>query len=203
LGSLLKEKMKPLCRKKGKSRATRKPDEVDKKFPMQVEEDSEKKPIETVHNTAPPDSQTFKRLIRQLRESRKEVAQLKKEAMSDRAKMTELMDGYSHTLDLARFAARRAQLLHRQLNNIYRKNKGFQFQNRKLKTELKHFQDEVAQRNLQVLVEVAIEDDKPAANESTVTPNNPVNAKKKKFVVLIEDPLSTRKSVRLSVKMAK
>jgi hypothetical protein len=61
-----------------------------------------------VHHTAPPDSQTFKRLIRQLKDARKEVAKLKEEAMSDRAKMTELMDGYSHTLDLERFAARRA-----------------------------------------------------------------------------------------------
>ena len=78
-----------------------------------------------MHNTAPPDSQTFKRLIRHLKYERKEVAKLKEESMSDRDKMTELMDGYSHTLDLARFAARRAQPLHRQLKNLYRKNKGF------------------------------------------------------------------------------
>ena len=52
-----------------------------------------------------------------------------------------------------------------------------------------------------MLVEVAIEDDKPAAKESTARLKNPINAKKKKYVVLIEDPLSTRKSVRLSVKM--
>jgi hypothetical protein len=193
----------PVQRKKGKSKATKKPDEVDKTLPMQVEEETEKKPLETVHNTAPPDSQTFKRLIRQLKDARKEVAQLKKEAMSDRAKMTELMDGYSHTLDLARFAARRAQPLHRQLKNLYRQNRGFQSQNRKLKAELKHFQDEVAQRNLQVLVEAAIENDKPTVKESTTSLKNPVTAKKKKSVVSIEDPLSTRKSVRLSVKMTK
>jgi hypothetical protein len=83
--------------------------------------------------------------------------------------MKELMDGYSHTLDLARFVARKAQPLHRQLKNLYKKNKGFQYQNRKLKDELKHFQDEVAQRNLQVLVEASIEDDKLAAKENTTT----------------------------------
>jgi hypothetical protein len=116
----------PVKRKKGKSKATMKPDEVDKTLPMQVEEETEKKPIEIVHVTAPPKNQTFKRLIRQLREARKEVAQLKREAMSDRAKMTELMDGYSDTLDLARFAARRAQPLHRQVKNIYRKIRDFQ-----------------------------------------------------------------------------
>jgi hypothetical protein len=70
-----------------------------------VEEETEKKPIETVHVTAPPDSQTFKRLIMKLRDARKEVAQLKIEAMSDRVKMKEIMDGYNHTLDLARFVA--------------------------------------------------------------------------------------------------
>jgi hypothetical protein len=115
---------------------------------MQVEEETEKNPFETMHNTSPPGSQTFKRLIRQLKDAIKEVAQLKKDSMSDRTKMIELMDGYSHTLDLARFAARRAQPLHRQLKNIYRQNKGFQSQNRKIKAELKNFQDEVAQRNL-------------------------------------------------------
>jgi hypothetical protein len=117
--------------------------------------------------------------------------------------MKELMDGYSQTLDLERFAARKAQPLHRQLKNLYRQNKGFQSQNMKLKAELKHFQDEVAQRNLQVLVEASIEYDKPTAKESTTTLKNPVNAKKKKSDVSIEDPLSTINSVRLSVKMTK
>jgi hypothetical protein len=193
----------PVQRKKNKSKATKKPDEVDKTLPMQEEEESEKNPIETVHATVPPDSQTFKRLIKQLRDARKEIGSIKKKICLTWLKMKELMDGYSHTLDLARFAARKAQPLHRQLKNLYRQNRGFQSQNRKLKAELKHFQDEVAQRNLQVLVEAAIENDKPTAKESTTTLKKPVNAKKKKSVVSIEDPLSTRKSVRLSVKMTK
>jgi esterase/lipase len=117
--------------------------------------------------------------------------------------MKDLMDGYSHTLDLARFAERKAQPLYTQLENIYRKNRGFQSQNRKLKAEMKHFQDEVSQINLQVLVEAVIEDEKTTAKESTATLKNLVNAKKKNFVVSIEDPLSTKKSVRLSVKMKK
>jgi hypothetical protein len=117
--------------------------------------------------------------------------------------MEELMVGYNHTLDLERFVAIKALPLHKQLKNLYRHNRGFQSQKRKLKAELKHFQDEVSQRNLQVLVEVVVEDDKPAAKESTTTLKKPSNAKKKKFVVSIDDPLSTRKSVRLSVKMKK
>jgi hypothetical protein len=68
---------------------------------------------------------------------------------------------------------------------------------------LKHFQDEIAQRNLQVLVEASIENDKPTTKESTSTQKKLANAMKKKSVVPIEDPLSTRKSVRLSVKMKK
>jgi hypothetical protein len=117
--------------------------------------------------------------------------------------MEDPMVGYNHTLNLARFAARKALPLHKQLKNLYRQNKGFQSQNRKLKVELKHFQDEVTQRNLQALVEASIEDDKPTAKESTATLKKPANDKKKKSVVPIEDPLSTRKSVRLSVKMKK
>jgi hypothetical protein len=100
-------------KKKNKDKDIKKPDEEDKEIPMQVEKETEKNPVETVHVTTPPDSQTFKRLIMKLRDARKEVAQLKIEAISDRVKMKELMDGYSHTLDLTRFAARKAQPLHR------------------------------------------------------------------------------------------
>jgi hypothetical protein len=113
-------------RKKGKIKATQKPDEVDKTFPIQVEEETEKKNLDTMHNTAPPDNQTFKRLIRQLKDVRKEAAKLKEESMFDRAKMTELMDGYSHTLEFSRFVERRAQPLHIQLKNLLRKNRVFQ-----------------------------------------------------------------------------
>jgi predicted RNase H-like nuclease (RuvC/YqgF family) len=131
------------------------------------------------------------------------VTQLKAEAMSDKVKMKELMDGYKHTLDLARFAARKAQPLHRQLKNLYRKNIGFQSQNRKLKAELQHFQDEVAQRNLQVLVEVVIEKETQATKESIAPLKNHVTAKNKKPVVPKEDPPSPRKSVRLGVRLMK
>jgi hypothetical protein len=54
-----------------------------------------------------------------------------------------------------------------------------------------------------VLVEAAIEDDKPTAKESTTTLKKPTSSKKKKSIESIEDTLSTRKSVRLSVKMTK
>jgi hypothetical protein len=115
---------------------------------MQEEEEYEKNPSETIHATVPPNSQTYKRLIKQLRDARKEIAHLKVEDKVNLAQMKELMDGYSHTLDLARFATRRAQPLDRQLRNLYRHNRGFQSHNMKLKAELNHFQDEVAQRNL-------------------------------------------------------
>jgi len=80
---------------------------------------------------------------------------------------------------------------------------GFQAQNKKLKEELKHFQDEVIQNNLQVLVEGAIEDEKPVDKERKNILKKPTSAKKKKSTELVEDTLSTRKSVRLSVKMKK
>jgi hypothetical protein len=47
--------------------------------------------------------------------------------------MNEIMIGYNHTLDLARFAVRKALPLRKQLKNLYRQNRGFQAQNRKLK----------------------------------------------------------------------
>jgi len=54
-----------------------------------------------------------------------------------------------------------------------------------------------------VLVEAVIEDDKPVARESTIILKKPTSAKKKKSTELIGDTLSTRKRVRLSVKMKK
>jgi uncharacterized protein YfcZ (UPF0381/DUF406 family) len=120
---------------------------------------------------------------------------LKEEAMSDRVNMKEFMDGYNYTLDLSRFASRKAQPLHRKLKNLYRKNRGFQSQNRNLKVELKHFQDEVAQRSLQVLVEDVIEKETPTTKESI--------APLKNLVVPKEEPPSPRKSVRLSVRLMK
>jgi hypothetical protein len=54
-----------------------------------------------------------------------------------------------------------------------------------------------------VLVEAAIEYDKLVAKVITTILKKPTSAKKKKSTKLIGDTLSTRKSVRLSVKMKK
>jgi hypothetical protein len=175
----------PVQREKNKSRDSKEPDEVDKTLTMQEEEESEENPINTEHATVPPNSHTYKRLIKQLRDARKEITHLKVEDKVHLDQMEEIMVGYNHTLELARFATRKALPLHKQLKNLYRQNRGFQSQNRKLKAELKHFQDEAAQRNLQVLVEDVIEDDKSTTKESTATLKKLVNAKKKKSVVSI------------------
>jgi hypothetical protein len=62
---------------------------------------------------------------------------------------------------------------------------------------LQNFQDEVDQRNLQVLVEAAIEKETQTTMESIAPLNKPVTAKRKKPFVPKEDPPSPRKSVRL------
>ena len=100
-------------RNRGKSKATEKPNEVYKTLPMQEEEESEENPIKTEHATIPPDSQTYKRLIKQLRDARKEIARLKAEDKVHLAHMNELMIGYNHTLDLTRFTVRKALPLHK------------------------------------------------------------------------------------------
>jgi len=64
-------------------------------------------------------------LIRQLTDVRKEVAHLKVESLTGRRKMKDLMDMYNETLDLERFSARRALPLHKQLKNLYKKNRIF------------------------------------------------------------------------------
>jgi hypothetical protein len=146
---------------------------------VQQEDEAMKNPVETVHITTPPSNQTFKRLIKQLREAMKEVARLKYEALSERIKMKDLMDGYNHIIVLARFAARRAQRLHRQIKNLYRKNRYFQSHKRKLKVELQQFKDEMAQRNLNVSVEDVIEKEKLVAKKSIAPVKNHVTTKGK------------------------
>jgi hypothetical protein len=89
------------------------------------------KPVEVININTPPDNPTFKRLIRQLRDARKEVSHLKGERLTERRKMKELMDMYNETLDLARFTTRRFFPLHRKLKTLYRKNRSIQSQNKK------------------------------------------------------------------------
>jgi hypothetical protein len=192
-------KVSILKKKRDKGKGIEKPIEVVDRAPVQQKDEGEamKKPVEIININTPPSNHTFKRLIRQLREARKEVARLKSEGLSERIKMKELMDNYNNTLDLEIFAARRALPLHKQLKNLYRKNKDFQSQNRKLKAELQHFKDEVAQRNLNVLVEAAIEKEEPVVKKSTPAVKKPVTTKGKHVVVLEGSPPSTRRSARL------
>jgi hypothetical protein len=49
-------------------------------------------PVEVININTPPSNDTFKILIRQFREARKEVARLKEEILTERIKMKELMD---------------------------------------------------------------------------------------------------------------
>jgi hypothetical protein len=185
-------KVSILKRKRDKGKEIEKPIEMLDKATEQQKDEGEamKKPVEIINISTPPSNHTFKRLIRRLREARKEVAHLKSKGLSQRIKMKELMDNYNNTLYLARFAARRALPLHKQLKNLYR-------QNRKLKAELQHFKDEVAQMNLNVLVEAAIEKEKPIVNKSTPVVKNPVTTKGKHVDVPERSPPSTRRSVRL------
>jgi hypothetical protein len=74
--------------KKHKGKGFEKVDETCKETLIHMEEKDEKNLAETTHVANPLGDQSFERLIRQLKESRKEVAQLKREAISERAKMT-------------------------------------------------------------------------------------------------------------------
>ena len=163
--------------------------------PMQQKDKGEaiKKPVEVININTPPSNHTFKRLIRQL----KEVAHLKAESLTERIKMKELMDMYNNTLDLEIFVARRALPLHKQLKNLYRKNRGFQSQNRKLKEELQHFKDELAQRNLNVMVEAAIERDEPVVMKSTPVVKRSIPAKEKHAAMIEGSSPTTRRSAML------
>jgi dsDNA-specific endonuclease/ATPase MutS2 len=87
--------------------------------------------------------------------------------------------------------------LHKQLKNLYRKNRGFQSQNRKIKAKLQHFKDELAQRNLNFLVEATIEREEPIEKKSTPTVKKTTPAKEKHVVVIKGSSPLTRRSARL------
>jgi len=94
--------------KRDKGKGIEKPIEVVDRAPMQqkYEDEAMKKPVEIINISTPPSNHTFKILIRQLREARKEVAHLKSDGLSERIRMKELMDNFKNTLELARFVAR-------------------------------------------------------------------------------------------------
>jgi hypothetical protein len=119
--------------KNHKGNVFEKTDETCKEALVQMEEKDEKKSVETTHIPNPLGNQTYKRLIKQLRDARREIACLKAKDNVHLAQMNELMIGYNHTLDLARFTARKALPLHKQLKNLYRQNRGFQAEKKKLK----------------------------------------------------------------------
>jgi hypothetical protein len=91
-----------------------------------MEEKDEKNPAETAHVPNPLGSQTYKRLIKKLRDARREIDRLKVEDMVHLAQMNELMTSYNHTLDLPSFTVRKDLPLRKQLKNIYKQNKGLQ-----------------------------------------------------------------------------
>jgi hypothetical protein len=62
-----------------------------------------KKPIEVIYISTPPSNHTFKRLIKKLKEARKEVSHSKEEGLSEGINMKELMNMYNNTLDLEIF----------------------------------------------------------------------------------------------------
>jgi hypothetical protein len=89
---------------KGRDEAIEEPIEVIAKAYVQQKDKGKgkdtKEPIEVINISTLPDNPTFKRLIRQLRDARKEVVRLKAESLTERRKMKELMDMYNETLDL-------------------------------------------------------------------------------------------------------
>jgi uncharacterized protein (DUF3084 family) len=113
------------------------------------------KHIEVIDITTPPENTTFKRLIRQLREARDEIAKLKREELVGKKKLRDLMDMYRENLVQAKFIAKRFRPLHMQLKILYRHNLAYQGQIRGLKMELQPFKEELAKINLNVLAQDA------------------------------------------------
>jgi hypothetical protein len=107
--------------------------------------------IEVIDITTRPESPTFKRKNRQLKEAGTEIANLKVEGLVERKKLNDLMDMYLENIDKARFVAKRFLPLHRKLKNLYRQDKYLQAQIRKLELELQPFKEEISKRNLDVL----------------------------------------------------
>jgi uncharacterized protein (DUF3084 family) len=91
------------------------------------------KHIEVIDITTPPENPTLKKQNRQLKEARKEIANLKGEGLVERKKLSDLMDMYQETIDKANFVAKIFMPLHRRLQNLYKQNKGLQAQIRRLK----------------------------------------------------------------------
>ena len=80
---------------------------------------------------------------------------------------------------------------------MYMKNRRFQSQNRKLKEELQHFKDELAHRNLNVLVQAAIERDEPRVKKSTHVVKRSIPAKEKDVAMAEGSSHAIRRSVIL------
>jgi hypothetical protein len=116
-----------------------------------------KHPIEVVDVTTPQheSNPTFKRLKRKLKEARVEADKLKNEDLGSKNKLSKIMGMYHDTIDKEMFLAKIRFPLHKNLKNIYRKNRSHQAQIKKLKVELQPFKEELAKRNLDMLAKVS------------------------------------------------
>ena len=111
--------------------------------------------IEVIEIISPLENRTFKRMNRQVKEARNEIANLKGEGLVERKKWNDLTDLYLETIDKAKFVEKKFLPLHRQLKNLYRQKNDLQAQIRKLKLELQPFKEELAKMNLDLLAQVA------------------------------------------------
>jgi SNF2 family DNA or RNA helicase len=113
--------------------------------------------VEIIDTTTPQKERnhTFKWLNKQLKEARVEIYEMKKGELVENNNLNGLMDRYYEIVNKAIFIDKRFRPLHRKIKNLYRQNKAYQAQIRRLKMELQPFIEELAKKNLDMLAKVS------------------------------------------------
>jgi hypothetical protein len=116
---------------------------------------SHKDPIEIIEIKSPSEESnpTFKRLRKQLKEARVENEKLKKENLQARIQLKENIGMCEESIAKEKHMVRRTLPLHRQVKNVYMKNRFFQDEIIRLKKELQQSKEHIAKRNLDLLAQ--------------------------------------------------
>jgi hypothetical protein len=109
-----------------------------------------------VHSSLEESDLRVKRLKNQLREAQDLIVHLREENKEMKVKMVAHLDDCEKVIDNGRYMVKRSLHLHKQLKNVYKQKMVLQKENKVLKRKLHRLEEEVAQRNLDMLAQVVV-----------------------------------------------
>lgn len=122
-------------------------------IPIEIIVPHESEQLHEIQHHEEKDDQKIKRLKTQLKEAQDMNVKLREENREIKMKFAEHMDQCEDIPTKTKIMTRKRLPLHRQVKNLYGRNRAMQAENRPLREELKTLKRKISKRNLELLVE--------------------------------------------------